>query len=671
MQDIELQAIKHYEKNLEYFKDSQSELLKKLQLFDLALANGQIEEKYDLEYKDNYFDVKNSEQQQYLYNSDSLKYAKDIAKSINYNKQSFLFNCLIDYNIPDEKIQDIKKNRELKQSGIIDILPVMHYAMKVAPNTTTMKAIDKFIFVGVGLGTHISAIDEKIKSTEYLIIEDNLELFRLSLFVTPFYEIAKDSNLFFSVSQNENDFTNLMGAFLEGSFYNNRYIKYNHFLNHSNNKLKLIQNNLASQTHLTFAYDAQLDKYIRPLKRIKEEYKTINIHNKFPESILSQKPVLVLAAGPSFRKNLDWVKENKNKYIIIAVSAVLKILSDNDIKPDIVTHIDGITTEGNSCMVHYEGFNIDEFLKDTMFVFGTHAPDELLDIVDKNRVYFFESSTFYFNKFGTLSSPCIGTTSVFLALYLNAKEVYMLGVDLALDQDTGETHAGEHTYNEKHDLKSSNELDYKISLRKNLIPVKGNFRQTVYTTPLFHISVQSFYRNLPVIKEESQNIYNLNDGALFKDTITLHIQDIDNSKFDTINKDLLKEELYSILESRSRKNLDKDDLESLKRRQDNAKEVKEYFKKYSKKEFTNTNQYLYDMLGVVSDSLKLQGREGNNLAFVMSSYFQYTMPYIMDITNTKEVTKVMKHLQKIDEMFIDGANNILDKYINEIDKFFE
>jgi len=67
--------------------------------------------------------------------------------------------------------------------------------------------------------------------------------------------------------------------------------------------------------------------------------------------------------------------------------------------------------------------------------------------------------------------------------------------------------------------------------------------------------------------------------------------------------------------------------------------------------------------------MKLHGREGNNLALVFGSYFQYAMPYIMDILNTKEMTKTMQHMKKIDKMFISGAYNILNRYIDEVSAY--
>ena len=671
MQNIELQALKHYENNLNYFSKSHPKLFKKIQLFDLAQAEGKLTAQYDLEYKDGYFDVKNIEQNSYLYDTDSKKFAQVIADKVDYKKTTSLFNGLIDYDITQEQIDSLDTTEKIKGSNIRDILPIMHYAMKIAPKSTTMREIDKFIFVGVGLGTHIVTIDEKINAGEYLIIEDNLELFRLSLFTTPYYKIAEHANLYFAVSKNETDFTIEMVHFLEGSFFNNRYLKYNYFPAHSNIKLKFIQNNIASQNCLTFPYDILLQKFLRPLKRIKLRYKTINLFTKFAESVFSQKPVLILAAGPSFKKNLEFVIENKDKFIIIAVTAVLKTLHDNNITPDIVTHIDGVETEGNSCMVHFEGFDAKEFLKNSLFILGSHTPDSLLSFLNKDNVFFYETATFYFNNFGTLSSPCIGTTSVVLSLFFNAKEIYLLGLDLAMDQDTGETHSGEHEYNKKHDLGHADEINYTISLRNNLIPIRGNFRETVFTTPLFHVSIRSLFSNIEAFKDKTQTLYNLNDGAYFENINPLPISDVKLNDFNKINKSELHTSLYKLFNSKAKSQLNEEELESLKGRLKNARYIQKSLATYKKKKFTNETNYLYDLLGIVSDILKVNGKEGNNLSAVYASYFQYVLPYIIDITNTKEITKVMKHLQKIDSMFIQGCNSIIKFYTKEVEDFFE
>lgn len=672
MQAIEVTALKNYEENLQYLKLNHKDLFKKLQIFDLAEAENKLVPKYDLEYKDEgYFDVKNIEENSYLYDTNSLKYAKKIADEVNYKKTTSLFNGLIDYEITQKQIDTLSTIDKLKGSNIRDLLPIMSYAMKIAPKTTTMKKIDKFIFVGVGIGTHISSIDSKIQADEYLIIEDNLELFRLSLFVTPYYEIAKNANLYFSVSQNETDFTISIVHFLEGSFFNNRYLKYSYFPAHSKTKLKFIQNNIASQNCLVFPYDILLQKFLRPLKRIKKGYKTINIFTKFPESILSEKPLLILAAGPSLKKNMDFLLQNANKFIIVAVTAVLKTLHDNNIVPDIVTHIDGIETEGNSCMVHFEGFDAKEFLKDSLFILGYHTPDSLLALLNKDNVFFYETSTFYFNEFGTLSTPCVGTTSVVLSLWLNAKEIYLLGLDLAMDQETGETHSGAHEYNHKHDLAHADEIDYTISLRNNLIPIKGNLREKVLTTPLFHVSVRSLNTNLSLFKDKSQTIYNLNDGAYFEGAEPFQLDNIPLNLYSPIEKKELHSLLYDILNSRARKGLNASETNSLHHRLENAQYISNTLKEYKNKKFTNEINYLYDLLGVVSSILKLNGKEGNNLSAIYASFFQYSMPYIMDVINTKEITQKIKHLKKIDAMFVTGCFSIINYYTKEVEEFFK
>lgn len=667
MQEIEIKALSTYEKNLDYFSKIDPTIFRKIQLFDIAGDNP----KYDLEYKNGCFDILEISSKFYLYNEDSNEYAKRAAREINYKKNSFLFDGIMDYNVSPEQIKRVQAIKEFKNSNIKDVLPIMHYAMKTAPKSTTMKHIDKFIFIGVGLGTHITAIDEKINSSEYLIIEDDTELFRLSMFVTPYYELAAKANLHFSISQNENEFTHTMARFLEGSFFNNKYLKYFHFPAHSSAKIKLIQNNLASQTHHIFPYDIQLDKYLRPLRRIKEGYKTLNISKKFNEPLFMNNPVLVLAAGPSMKKNIAWIKENQDRFIILAVSSVLKTLYEHDIKPDIVTHIDGIEAEGNSCMVHFEGFDAKEFLKESIFIFGTHAPDSLIKMLNKEHIYFFESFTFYYEGFGSLSTPCVGSTTAILALWLDFKKIYLLGLDLALDQKTGATHSGDHHYNNTHDLSKTDEIDFVISLRNTIVPIRGNFTKTVYSTPIFLSSVQTLFNNIPAIKDETQSIYNLNDGAFFEGTLPTRIQNITVESFKKIDKNLLFDEIYETLQKHSQSGMNSDDFASMKKRLQNAQKIYHIIKKYEKKSFTDEDKYLYDLLGIVGDILKSSGREANNLTLVFGSFFQYTLPYIVDILNTKEVTKVMTHMKKIDKFFIEGCLNIVEKYIYFIEDFLE
>ncbi|WP_419671179.1 hypothetical protein [Aliarcobacter butzleri] len=57
--------------------------------------------------------------------------------------------------------------------------------------------IDKFVFLGTLLGRHIPKIAEKINADLYLVLERNLEIFRLSLFTIDYTILAKNGASFF------------------------------------------------------------------------------------------------------------------------------------------------------------------------------------------------------------------------------------------------------------------------------------------------------------------------------------------------------------------------------------------------------------------------------------------------------------------------------------------
>ena len=64
-----------------------------------------------------------------------------------------------------------------------------------------------FIVFGVVLGIHIPEIIDKMKAKVYHIIEPSLELFRLSLFVTDYSSLFEQSQVYFYIADEEQEFT--------------------------------------------------------------------------------------------------------------------------------------------------------------------------------------------------------------------------------------------------------------------------------------------------------------------------------------------------------------------------------------------------------------------------------------------------------------------------------
>jgi len=246
-----------------------------------------------------------------------------------------------------------------------------------------MHSIKKFIFFGAGLGTHITEIDKKIGANIYLIIEDDIELFKLSLFVTKYYELSLKSELIFSVFNSNEEFVLKANQFLNNKFYYNHYLKYFHMLNHNEEKLKEFHLRVISQSHNIFFYKDILTQYLVPIGYIQKNFHFLNMLVSYADTSLEKKPVLMLAAGPSLQANIEWIKENQEKFIIVALSSTLNILEKESIKPDIVTHMDAF----ESSTAHFDRLKSLDFLDDTLFLFSARIQNSVVKKLNKS-IYF-------------------------------------------------------------------------------------------------------------------------------------------------------------------------------------------------------------------------------------------------------------------------------------------
>lgn len=389
----------------------------------------------------------------------------------------------------------------------------------------------------------------------------------------------------------------------------------------------------------------------------------------FENELFTSKPVLILTAGPSFQENIEFVRKHHDKFIIIAVSSLLKKLFDEGIKPDIVTHLDGFDIANTL----FDGFDAKEFLKDTIGILAPFSPYNINKYFNKDNIFRYEESTQYFSNFGSLVTPCVGSFSVLLSIMLNTTQTYLLGLDLALNQKTGATHSSDHiSSDDKVDIKEKDKLSMQMGLRKNIISVKGNFSKVVYTTSLFQSSIQALYNTIPLIKKSEQLIYNLSDGAKIHQTTPLNINDIEIEKHSSIDKKELNSGIRKILLQHSRDHLNQEEVLSMKKRLSNAKIVKEYLLEYKNSvSYSNFDRYLYDLLGVISNILHMNGRESDNFSHVYDSFFKYVLPLVVDLFNSKGIKNGKRHIKKFDSMIQKEMFEIQSIYENALEVFIE
>jgi hypothetical protein len=660
MQSIETLVIETYQNNITYFTEHQPKLLKMLNVLDQAMENGDFSPRYDLEYLEGYFDVKELSSGHYLYNGNSNDISKEFSNIVNFSKNKYTFEGLPVYKSANLNSADINK---IEMEGI---LPLMDYYLDNTHEDDIMSTIEKFIVVGVALGFHLPIIDEIVQASEYLIIEDDLELFRLSLFTTDYAKLGQNAKLYFSIADDDHLFLITMLPFLDDSFYNNRFLKYAHFPTHSTNKLKQIQNAILSQGFISFPYRVELNKTLKPLEYLNNNNNLLNISKKIPNDLFSTHPVLLITAGPSLQKNIEWLKENHTKFIVVAVSATVRILQKHNIVPSIITHIDGFTTS----LRHYEDANVKRFLKDTMIVLGPFANPVLTKLFPKEHIFYYEEDTEYIEGSGFLSAPCVGSFSLLFCLAMGSKELYLLGLDLALNQKTGATHSNEHVYNNEKDMSQKDNISNQMSLRNNLFPIKGNFESVVYTNTLFNLSIQFIQNNIQRLKDSSQNIYNFNDGAYIAQSMPTKIDDIDITHFRKLQAEELKGKLEKVLKAQSITKLSVDDRDSLKGRLEYSNEINRkiatYVNSVSK---TNVEAFLSDFLGLVSDILKTRKRETNNIVQVYYSYFRNVLPIVFDFFNTQGMKNKKQHIKNFNLLIVKEMQNIEKIYSKALENF--
>jgi len=660
MQNIELQAIQNYEQNLAYLEEKFPEISKKISLLNSAIENGQYKEKYALEYVNEGFDVLELESANYLYSKDTTQMSKDLSKQVTFNKNSYSFEGFQMYHNFENY-----QNHDDKGLGLMGVYPIMSYYLDIIQENQEMKKIDKFIFIGIGLGIHIESIDTKIKAKEYLIIEDDLELFRLSLFTTPYYKIFQGKDIIFSIADNDTNFATKMRRFLEESFFQNRYLKYSYFPAHSDNKIKIIQNVLSSQSFVNFPYATLQSKILRPLEYLKEQYKNIQLSKGFESGTFQKYPTLVLASGPSLLQNIEWVQENQDKFIVMAVASSLKILHKYHIHPDIVTQTDGF--EVSSAIL--EGFDAPKFLKNSIGILGSYTTQHIRESFQKENVYMLEDTTSYIDKNTTVNGSCIGSSTLYYATFLRSSEIYLLGLDLALNND-GFTHSQGHvtantTVNTDTTLKSEMEF------RGTILSTKGNFTQSVHTIPLFNVSIEDIYNKLPTLKAENQKIYNLSHGAYLNATTPKEITTIDTPHLNTINKQELFTSLKQDLDTKQSYFTDEDKL-SLKVKLEYLKELKSTISNYQNStSHTNIDTYSYHLFGLVNDLCAGRGREKQNISEVYFSFFSYTLPIILDLFNTKDLKNSKRHIKKLDKLLVSELLKIEQKFEEKIEAYLQ
>lgn len=665
-EQIEQELVSRYVKNLEFFKNNFPELFQKIELLSTALNEGLYKEKFALEYlqeiKD--FDILDLEKNIYLYNKSFSSYNKQKVNLLDLEKgkSCFSFNKSVykisapSYSLPNTKFNLLDEYLSRDISDMKSVFTDIN-------SSNNYKYIEKMFFLGTLLGGHIEASIKKIKPQLVFIIEPNLELFRLSLFVTDYTEISKVSHLLFSVMDEQSIFVKKLDLFISEYFqFSNYNIKYSKLDFFPDAMLNLILTKLHLENPFIFDYTKVLYDTVYFISKHINKYNILTLKKKNDlSSFFKNKPVLFVGAGPSLSKNIEWIKENQDCFIIVAMGAVYKKLFESKIKVDIVT-----TADSQYEVLEETHFNDEDalLLKDTIVVASIGTPTKILNKFNQEKLFLFETYQSIKHNSEAYNGASIGEVTLSILLDLEVENIYMIGIDLAIDEKSGASHYDGYI-NQREVISENSQLDEYIktgkkSSQEEFFQIKGAIKEKVITNRIFSLSIAKYEELILKFKNENQQIFNLSSDAAYIDGVNF----MDKEKFSLSSLKLANSELYSIIKENSEYGLGKDEIEYMSKRIKSIESLhSSILNFFINKKARNIPQFINNMNSIFKEIVETNDYICSNL---LSNYFKVMLPYIYYILNDekikpKTISKKVEEVQKVLEIQLD---KILETYIS-------
>lgn len=652
--------------NLAFLSEYDNELYQRVDELSKMIENGTYKERYALEFimESGDFDIYDIVNDKYLYNKNPKKMNDEMVRKVNFDEKNAIFD-LPEYFLFKEETKVDKHNR-FNYEKIGESLAVIKSNIWEYSNTLNdflekdkkrLKKIKKFIFLGTLLGRHIPRIAQKVDANMYLVLERNLEIFRLSLFTVD-YTILANNGAIFSIMDNSIAEEKKISKFITTEGLDNYLIK----LSSTGINIDQYIDNLLSMLHSVrpTAYDYTRILYIhanRTTKVLNNIYKTLLL-NQIKENckVFEDIPILYLAAGPSLDENLEWIKANQNKFFIVTIGAAYKKLLSNNIKIDILTTLD----ESNILeKLQFDDESVSKISKDTIILASVMTNENILKKFNQERLFLFEIFTpFHLNNI-VFDGFSIGEIMLAVLMNFNPKQIYLIGLDLALNQTTGETHSkASNSILQVLNLEEEQNRDTFVS-DESLIKVKGNLQEEVFTTPFFYSSIKSAEAKISK-KSDSVTIYNLSThGAYFEGAIPQKIEEIkidDFNDFGLINNDFI-----TFLEKNSLKELSKESKEEfIKEISFINKNIKNILDEIRNNDFETYDDF-YEKIFLIPT--KIFENKCSILYQVIVNYFQITVPYLSYHFNDVKIKKEKKKVKQIKEIFAKQIEEIICDYI--------
>lgn len=597
--DLEDTINQIYTNNLVYFKKYHPNIFNKIVIFE----NTNI---YNCEllFNNNFELVRNKKT---VYNCDPFFDSQHRVKKLKESESIFSM-----INIKDKYINTYNNLN-------IDCASFLNEYLELI-NNKYIQIAEKFIFLGTILGVHINDIIKEYNYKSYLIIENNIEIFRLSMFLTDYTILDKKSKIFFCIAEENKD--SILKDFINYLPELNHQIK---FELASENEITLISE--ISQLLLTYnlfnyPFSEYAISFLRGQYYFKHNKRLLKLDKKY--NVLKDKKVLFLGGGLSLQKYIDFVKENKTSFIIVCVAATLKTLEKHQINPDII-----ISSDSRASIL--EQFNIDQSIYKNSIIIASNKTDlTVIEKLNNKNLFFFNDSLEIFPLTGTNIGVNVGNTGYSILLKLGVKEIFLLGFDASVDKKIGKSHSNSNikkSFSEFNILKED-----KIHNHETIFPIKGNLEDIVYTTNHYNNMIREMEN---INSQYNVETFNLSNGAHIKGTKSLKCTNL-NFPVQTTTLDEIRNKLLKICKTSIT---------------ENDKKVEILFREHLKILKNISRENLYETFNLI-----YKHNEKSILLQIMKNYFDLVTPFYL---YSKNINKI-----KSNEIYIKHYNLLID-YIEQ------
>lgn len=420
-------------------------------------------------------------------------------------------------------------------SKVAELQPLIDKALNQQSKLPSV--VNTLIVFGVALGKHIELLTGQHQIKNLFICEPNLDYFAASLWVTDWADIfAKadeaEARIYLNLGGDGSQyFYDLMAQFYQIGAYSiaDTYMLSSYFNIGMQKAISDLRAELKVVLALGEYYDHARFGIAHTHHSIASGQKFLQHNNAAYKHLQALNlPVFIVGNGPSLDHCFEYLREYRDKVVLVSCGTALRSLYKNGLQPDFHAEIeqnratfDWITQiEDRDYLKGIRLLSVNGIHPDTAALFK----ETLLCFKDG------EASTYVFHNglkkqgFNVASLayayPTVTNLVMNYAIKLGFKHFYLFGVDLGFI-DINQHHSQHSAY-----YKADGSQVYNYQLRHGGgLPSAGNFRPMVYTKPEFDVSRKLLEQAIAKAGRKIE-VYNCSDGVKIKGTISLQPENI-------------------------------------------------------------------------------------------------------------------------------------------------